>query len=192
MTYQRTIAVDFDGVLHPYTNGWTGYTPEDEPPMDGAFAFLGKLKADGYRVVVFSTRCDNPEGLAGTRAWLVTHGLDPLVDDVTCSKPPAVAYVDDRAVPYLGDWSAVLAGIARLEGKTHGAGTGGPSEYVTLPPLNVAEARLIARLLELAPVEVSMSRATMPDGVAAEVKATAASLRTAFLEAIAAAERVRS
>lgn len=192
MTYQRTIAVDFDGVLHPYTNGWTGYIPEDEPPMAGASAFLARLKREGYRVVVFSTRCDNPEGLAGTRAWLVTHGLDVLVDDVTCSKPPAVAYVDDRAVPYLGDWSAVHAGIARLEGKPHGAGTGGPSEYVTLPALNVTEARLIARMLELAPIEASLSGPSLPPGVAAELKATAASLRTAFLEAIATAERVHS
>ena len=30
------------------------------------------------------------------------------------TKPPAEAYVDDRAVPYAGDWNAVLDGVETL------------------------------------------------------------------------------
>lgn len=60
---------------------------------------------------------------------------------------------------------------------------------VRMPDLTITEARLLARLLELAPVEVSMSRATISDSAAAELVATAQSLRTATLEAITTAER---
>lgn len=119
----RTVAVDFDGVLHPYTEGWVGPEPADEPPMPGAVEFLTVLVGDGFRVVVFSTRCDTEEGLEGTRRWLAKHGLDPLIDDVTCRKPAAVAYVDDRAVSYrAGNWPECLNEIDRLAGgRPHGA-----------------------------------------------------------------------
>lgn len=60
---------------------------------------------------------------------------------------------------------------------------------VRLPELTITEAKVLARLLELAPIEVSMSRATISDEAAAELVATARSLRTATLEAIDTAER---
>lgn len=60
---------------------------------------------------------------------------------------------------------------------------------VRLPELTVTEARLLARMLELAPIEASLSAPEMPPGVAEELKATAASMRTAILEAITTAER---
>ena len=122
-TLAKTVAVDFDGVLHPYTDGWVGSTPADEPPTPGAREFLEALAANGYVVVVFSTRCDHPEGLDGTVGWLDRHGLLHFVDRVTHEKPAAVAYVDDRAVPFAGDWEAVRAGVERLaDGRSHGAG----------------------------------------------------------------------
>ncbi len=122
-TLARTVAVDFDGVLHPYTKGWVGPVPADEPPTPGAREFLEALVADGYRVVIFSTRCDTPEGLAGTCDWINQHGLAGLIDNVTSQKPAAVAYVDDRAVVYRhGNWIQCQAEINRLAtGRAHGA-----------------------------------------------------------------------
>ena len=118
----RTIAWDFDGVLHPYTNGWTGSTPDDEPPVPGVRDVLAALQADGYRQVVFSTRANHVEGADGIAAWLDAHDLARFFDEVTHSKPPAIAYVDDRAVPFVGDWAAVRDGIERLGGgRSHGA-----------------------------------------------------------------------
>lgn len=113
-TLARTVAVDFDGVIHPYTNGWVTFEPEDEPPMAGIDEFFVELREKGFRIVVFSTRCESERGLSGTKAWLEKYGLMQYIDDVTCQKPAAIAYVDDRAVPYHGDFGDCLVDIYRL------------------------------------------------------------------------------
>lgn len=119
----KTIAVDFDGVLHPYTKGWIGSVPDNEPPIMGAAQFLTDLREQGYEVVVFSTRADHPDGLNGILEWLEYHGLLADVVRVTHKKPAAIAYVDDRAVPFTGSWGDVHDGIARLaSSRPHGAG----------------------------------------------------------------------
>lgn len=109
MSKRYTIAIDFDGTLHPYTAGWTGLTPEHEPPTKGAAEAIAML-AQTHDIVIFSSRCTHPGGVAGVWAWLREYGLERYVKDVTCQKPAALAYIDDRAVPFTGDWSeAVLA-----------------------------------------------------------------------------------
>ena len=109
-----TLAIDFDGVLHPYTAGWVGSVPEDEPPCPGAREFLEWCHEQNLTVVVFSSRADHQEGHDGIWDWLVKYQLSPLIVEVTDKKPPAVAYIDDRAVPYAGDWDAVRDGVIRL------------------------------------------------------------------------------
>lgn len=111
----RYVALDFDGVLHSYTSGWTGYTPAD-PPVPGALVFVDTLINAGARPVVLTSRADSPEGLAATERYLAEHGFPAL--PVTCEKIGAVAYVDDRAVPFRQDagtsWEQVLADVVRL------------------------------------------------------------------------------
>lgn len=110
----RTVSVDFDGVLHSFTSGWTGYTPE-EGPEPGALAFIYSLIDAGYEPVVVSARADCDLGVEEIQSWLVRHGFPTLT--VTNAKVSAVAYVDDRAVPYTpgsGDWRSVMASIERL------------------------------------------------------------------------------
>lgn len=110
----QTVAVDFDGVLHPYSEGWIGFAPADEPPAAGALEFLQQLNDDGYRVVVFSTRCESDEGLDATTEWLRKHGLLHLIADVTCKKVGAVAYVDDRAVVFRGSFTDARTDVDAL------------------------------------------------------------------------------
>lgn len=118
----RTLAWDFDGTIHPYTAGWTGSTPDDEPPIEGVRETLQELADRGFRQVIFSTRCDHDDGLAGVKAWLAKYELDHFFDDVTCQKPAALAYIDDRAVPYHGNWEDVKIRINGLaKGRPHGA-----------------------------------------------------------------------
>jgi phosphoglycolate phosphatase-like HAD superfamily hydrolase len=106
----RTIAVDFDGVIHQ----WDKSGPEvaEGLPVDGAFEALGKLLNAGYEVVVFTAR----EDLGPVRTWLkrsmpvwfvVEHGYR-LVDSVTGRKPKARFYVDDHAIRFRGSWQDIL------------------------------------------------------------------------------------
>jgi hypothetical protein len=98
------VCVDLDGVLNVFDE-WRG--PEYfHPPRDGAREFLEGLQAAGYRVVVFTVRWHE-----WVREWLVRHGLGELVDDVTDRKPPAHAYLDDRAVCFEGDFGHALEKI---------------------------------------------------------------------------------
>jgi hypothetical protein len=82
---------------------------------------------------VSSCRADHPEGLAGIWNWLAKYGLRQLVDDVTHLKPPAVAYVDDRAVACRpvgdpGEFQRVSLAIDLLAaGRHRGATTGAAS-----------------------------------------------------------------
>lgn len=112
----RTVAVDFDGVVHSYTQGWTGYKPLDDPEP-GALGFILGLQAQGYEVVIMSARAHNEEGVKETENWLESHGFPQL--RVTNEKVTAVAYVDDRAVPHTtgsGDWQEVSNRIGHLAG----------------------------------------------------------------------------
>lgn len=101
------VCVDLNGVLDRYT-GWKDADHWDEP-REGAAEFLRRLRADGYRVVVFTTRYADH-----VREWLAVHGLAEHVDEVTDRKPPAHVFVDDRAVRFTGDFAATLEEIGRF------------------------------------------------------------------------------
>lgn len=126
-TLARTVAVDFDGTLHPYTEGWTGSTPANEPPVPGAKTFVAWLINDGFDVVIFSTRADHNDGRVGIEQWLAKWFGVGIANQlrVTHEKPAAVAYVDDRAVPINPanpDWNKAHIRVKALAaGRPHGA-----------------------------------------------------------------------
>ncbi len=98
------VCVDLDGVLNTFDE-WRG-ADYFHPPRDGAREFLAGLKASGFQVVVLTVRWHE-----WVRAWLAEHRLAEFVDEVTDRKPPAHAYVDDRAVCFRGDYNDTLANI---------------------------------------------------------------------------------
>jgi hypothetical protein len=90
---QRTLAVDFDGVLHTYDKGWQGGMIYGEP-VDGAVDAVNYLIRAGWTIIVHTSR----EELRAVREWLYANfGRDFVVTRI---KPPAVAYIDDRAVRF--------------------------------------------------------------------------------------------
>lgn len=121
----KTIAVDFDGVIHAYSRGWDDGSIYD-PPLPGAIEALRKLMADGYAVFVHTTR--EPWPVAN---WLRVHGIMSVTPGevigaghfwndttrvlVTYKKLPAIAYIDDRAIRFI-NWSQALADLQRHEG----------------------------------------------------------------------------
>jgi len=99
----KTVCVDLNGVLDQYT-GWKGEGHMD-PPRPGADRFLAELVED-YRVVILTT-----QPAERVWEWLREYGLDRWVDEVTDRKPPAVVYVDDRAVTFRGNFEETLREI---------------------------------------------------------------------------------
>jgi hypothetical protein len=88
-----TVLVDFDGVIHKYSHGWTDGTVYDIP-YDGAKEGLKELEELGYTVVIFSTR--NRDDI---REWLRKYNFEPY--EVTNVKIPAEALIDDRAIRFI-------------------------------------------------------------------------------------------
>lgn len=102
------ICVDLDGVLNDY-DGWKG-AEYFHPPRPGAEQFLRELNDRGFQVVVFTVRW-----APHVERWLAEHGLAHLVSAITDRKPPAFAYVDDRAICFRGDFRAALEQIASFK-----------------------------------------------------------------------------
>lgn len=96
--FKRTIAIDFDGVLHRYQGYKNGRI---DGPIQGARAAIRRMMARGDTVVVFSTR--DKEMI---QQWLIDHHFPAL--HVTDVKQPFYVIVDDRAVPFEGAWTAEL------------------------------------------------------------------------------------
>lgn len=96
---KRTIALDFDGVLHAYSKGWQDGTIYD-PPMPGAVNAC-KALAENFELIVFTTR----ENLLAVSAWLYEHKFPAIT--VTNRKPLAVVYIDDRALRFIS-WAQTL------------------------------------------------------------------------------------
>lgn len=89
---KKTVCLDFDGVLHAYSRGWADGTVYDGP-MPGAVEAVQKL-SERHKLVVQTTR----ENLDEVRAWLERYGFPSM--EVTNKKPPAVLYIDDRALRF--------------------------------------------------------------------------------------------
>lgn len=115
------LCLDFDGVIHSYSSGWKGATEISDPPVDGALSFI--VEAMKYfRVAIYSTRSNTPEGRAAMQQWLgywsvdKTHGMPPDFDHGTWGalewpneKPPALITIDDRAICFMGVWPEMEA-----------------------------------------------------------------------------------
>jgi len=70
----KTLAVDFDGVIHAYSRGWQDGTIYD-PPLPGAIEALRSLM-ERYAVFVHTTR--EPEQVM---PWLEGFGFDVTIDE---------------------------------------------------------------------------------------------------------------
>lgn len=118
----KTIAVDFDGVIHAYSRGWQDGTIYD-PPLPGALDSLRTLM-ETYAVFIHTTR-----DAGAVAAWLAERGFDTVIDIdgpshpkrefwndqgillVTDRKLPAIAYIDDRGIRFT-NWEQTLSDLA--------------------------------------------------------------------------------
>lgn len=111
--FRPTVVFDFDGVIHSYISGWQGSDAAiPDPPVSGIKEAIDHIRAAGYRVVVVSTRCRSVEGQYAIAHWLRENGIE--VDNITSEKPPAVCYIDDRALTFDGHPETLLERIVNF------------------------------------------------------------------------------
>jgi len=106
----KTIAIDFDGVVHAYSKGFAGLENAYDEPHFGAEKAIKKLKDAGYKLVIVSSR---PAYVI--RKWLENYGLNSYFDDVTNVKRPASYYIDDHAIEFeKGDKNSWLKALSKI------------------------------------------------------------------------------
>ena len=96
---RKTVCVDFDGVMNEY-KGFDENTLYSPKPF--LKEFLEKLD-DEYDVVILTSRETEK-----VEAWLYQHGLENIPTAVTNVKVPAIAYIDDRAIQFKGNYNQTL------------------------------------------------------------------------------------
>ena len=149
---KKTVVFDFDGVIHSYKSGWQGAGVIPDPVVPGISDAIDDLRIDGYRVVVVSTRCSSPEGLMAVTDYLAQNKI--IVDDVLAEKPPAICYIDDRAIRFDGDASFIVDQVKSFHSWTEGV----PS----LPPKvmeSIGNLKALAAALRMEPGEAHSPRA---------------------------------
>lgn len=101
---KKTICVDFDGVLNEYD----GYEEGDlGEPLTGSKEFIKELRRK-YKVVILTSR--QKEQVID---WLNNNGFPSM--KVTNRKVPAVAYIDDRAIQFNGNYKKVISQLKNFK-----------------------------------------------------------------------------
>lgn len=92
----KTLAIDFDGVVHDYQNPLPG--KRMGAPMPGAEEALETLYQRGFKIVIHTVKAVTEGGREAVEQWLDYYGLD--YHEVTASKPNADVYIDDKAIKH--------------------------------------------------------------------------------------------
>lgn len=115
-----TIAVDFDGVIHEYSQGWKDGSIYDIPKK-GVKEALERLSKK-YKIVIFSTR-NHDRTIKGEMQknqikemsdWLDKHEIPFDAIHTNCGKPIAKLYIDDNAYRFQGNWGKAVHDIEFL------------------------------------------------------------------------------
>jgi len=128
---KNTVAIDFDGVIHKYSEGWKDGSIYDKP-VEGVHKALMELMKD-YWVYIFTTRDvqdvvnwmnrkfwgeGNEMGFStvampeGIRFWQGGRCGEMAVSN---RKLPAEFYIDDRGIRF-NNWEETLRRIKKIRG----------------------------------------------------------------------------
>ena len=104
----KTIAIDFDGVVHDFKNPPQGQ--KLGPPIPGALESIERLRDQGYKIVIFSHWANSPENILIITRWLDYFDFPPYLE-ITDKKPNADFFVDDRALEFKNNWPEIMERI---------------------------------------------------------------------------------
>jgi len=105
-TNSRTLAVDFDGVLHDWEH------PIPHRRMGGVIAgakeAIDELKRQGHKIIIFCVWAGNEQGDKTIKDWMNYYHVQ--YDEITNIKPNASLFIDDRGL-YFKNWEQTMAEI---------------------------------------------------------------------------------
>jgi len=107
----KVIAIDLDGTLSRY-KGWKGEHIIHEP-LPGSKEFLEKLKGEGWKIIIFTTRYKKKYVRQWLRKWKMPYDeINSNIYEIrTSGKVIADIYLDDRALLFTGDYKKALKKI---------------------------------------------------------------------------------
>lgn len=105
----KTVVFDFDGVINSYKSGWTDVDHLPDEPVEGIKEAIEEIREAGYLVIVSSARANDTAGYLAIVQYLQKYGIE--VNGVTDQKPPAIAYIDDRAICFDGNPKTLLSKV---------------------------------------------------------------------------------
>ena len=112
------IAIDFDGVIHGNSQGFYDGKVYDDP-IPGSIEAIKKLSKK-YTIILFTAKVkpDRPliKGKTGEELiweWLGKHKISSYIKEITCEKPRAIAYIDDRAIRF-ETWDSTLKTLNKI------------------------------------------------------------------------------
>jgi len=121
MSKGKVAAIDFDGVIHQYSNGWQKGIIYDEV-VPGAKEGVTALKDAGYHIMIYTTRTNpqfrkkgEPEQYDQLVQYLEKHQIPYDRIYVGSGKPMAHLYLDDRGISFNGDWKKAVNDILKFE-----------------------------------------------------------------------------
>lgn len=109
----NNVVFDFDGVIHSYVTPWVDNSVIPDPPVVGIREAITAIRNKGYKVIVVSARFGSSEGMKAVKEYLSKYEIE--VDGLMREKPPAVVYIDDRAIRFNGDASCLLEQIENFK-----------------------------------------------------------------------------
>ena len=108
----KQLAIDFDGVIHKSSKSFHDGTIYDDP-VNGVEEALKRLSKD-YILIIYTCKANPDRPLVNGKTgieliweWLDRHEVKDNIKDVTCIKPNAITYIDDKAVKFI-DWNDML------------------------------------------------------------------------------------
>lgn len=118
------IAIDFDGVLHGYSQGYQDGEIYD-PPVPGAAEAMKKMKEQGHYLYIFTTRTNKIFKKKGDdkdekyqenqiKEWMAKHDI-PYDKIWTFGKPMADLFIDDRAINFAGNWDDTIETVTNFK-----------------------------------------------------------------------------
>tara|TARA_B100000963_G_scaffold353791_1_gene369120 strand:- start:540 stop:923 length:384 start_codon:yes stop_codon:yes gene_type:complete len=111
----NNLAIDFDGVIHTFDKGFHDGTCYGKP-IKGSLTAIKKLSKK-FKIIIFSSKVkkDRPlvngkTGMQLVKNWLKKYKILNYITEITCEKPRAKYYIDDKAIEFKS-WATTLKKI---------------------------------------------------------------------------------